>query len=183
MVFTSIFIAVYENMIDYVTDNIHAFLCKWSIKDGKEEWKETEEYKEKIKNRRVDDKGNKDITKASFLWLVDMQAISQNDYQTFIDIKEIRNQFAHELLQLIIQGVSEEHIKQFVEMILLYKKITNWWFINVEAEIGADDIPEDADISNAQGDVNVILDVILDVIYRNKSKEYQKIIHELTKSR
>ena len=47
MTFASFFIAVYENMIDYVVSSIHDLLCDWGIKDCKEHWTETKDYKEK----------------------------------------------------------------------------------------------------------------------------------------
>lgn len=80
MTFVSLYIAIFENMTDYVVSNIKSFLCDWSIKAGKEVYRETIEYKEKIRNRIVDDKGNKDVTKASFLWLVDNGAIVPNHH-------------------------------------------------------------------------------------------------------
>ena len=90
MTFVSLYIAVYESMTDFVVSNVHDFLCEWAIEDCKEVYKETVKYKEKIKRRVVDDKGNKDITKASFLWFKDNSAVSQKDYEDFLKAKEIR---------------------------------------------------------------------------------------------
>lgn len=75
-------------MTDYVESNIKYFLCNVGIRDGKEFCDETDTYKRNIKNRIVDDKGNKNKTKASFLWLVDKDALSRTDYDKFLEIKD-----------------------------------------------------------------------------------------------
>ena len=46
------------------------------IRDGKMFCEETDEYRREIRKRVVDDKGNRDTTKASFLWLIDHGAIT-----------------------------------------------------------------------------------------------------------
>ena len=60
MTFVSLFITVYESMTDYVVSNVYDFLCDWKVANGKEVYMETTSYKEQIKNRVVDDKGNID---------------------------------------------------------------------------------------------------------------------------
>lgn len=74
LTFASLYIALFENMTDYVVSSVKDFLCNISVKNGKMVCTETSEYRTQIRNRIVDDKGNKDITKASFLWLVDHRA-------------------------------------------------------------------------------------------------------------
>ena len=69
LTFASLYIALFENMTDYVVSSVKDFLCNISVKNGKMVCTETSEYRTQIRNRIVDDKGNKDITKASFLWL------------------------------------------------------------------------------------------------------------------
>jgi len=101
MTFASLYIAVYENMIDYVASNIKFFLCDYALKDGKEVCRETEAYKVQIKNRIVDEKGNRNAIKASFLWLVDRGAITVSEYGRFLELKEIRNRYAHEMVNVI----------------------------------------------------------------------------------
>lgn len=180
LTFSSLFVAIYENLTEYVVTNIHDFLCNMYVEDSELKFAETAKYKEQIKNRVVDEKGNRDKTKSSFLWLVDNSAISQEEYDLFLQLKKTRNEFAHELLQVILDGIAEEKIYQLAKMIELYKKISNWWFINIEAAITCDEFsPED--ISEAQYAINVVLDMIIDVIYNGKSEEYKNIIEKLKK--
>ena len=87
LTFASLFIAMYENMVDYVVSNLKGFLCDVEVRDGKEIWKSTNIYRDEIKKRIVDQFGNTDVTKASFLWLVDNNAITESDYKEKESIK------------------------------------------------------------------------------------------------
>lgn len=176
MTFISFYIMTYENMVEYVTSQVHDFLCNLSVEENKIKYTETPEYKSKIKNKKVDENGNKNITKASFIWLTDNKAISYDDYECFLRIKQLRNSYAHELLQKVIQGVSKDEIDCFVKMILLYKKISNWWFQNIECQIMGYELSDEVDIESIQSDTTFLLDIIRNVIYNGKSTEYQDII-------
>lgn len=175
MSFVSLFISVYESMVDYVVTNVHHFLCDWKIENGEEVYTETEEYRDKIKNRIVDDKGNKDKTKASFLWIFDWSAFSDEDYKTFLSAKAIRNKYAHELFNTVITGVAEDDTNVFVKMVSLYRRITNWWIVHIEEPMLGEEVPADADLDQAQSMVNIMFDMVIDVLYNGKSDEYKKL--------
>lgn len=127
LTFVSLFIAFYENMTDYVVSNVKAFLCDIGVKDGEMIYIETGKYVSVIRNRIVDDKGNKDRTKASFLWLVDQGAITSADYDKFLQIKKIRNKYAHELSNVIMLGIQENEIALLFDMHSLYSAISRWF--------------------------------------------------------
>ena len=175
LTFTSLYIALYENFVDYVESNIKSFLCLEEIEDGKLVYKITPKYRDEIKNRVVDEKNNKNITKASFLWLVDQGALTQSEYVRFLEIKEVRNSYAHDLTNYIINGIDTSHISLMLDMIAMYKKVSKWWFINIDAEIMGYEIDESADIKSL---ANLTFDIILNVLYNGKSKEYQQILKE-----
>ncbi len=181
LTFASLYIAVYEHMTDYVVSNLKSFLCDWGVKDGKEYYIETDIYKTEIKNRIVDDRGNKDITKSSFLWLIDNGAITQVDYQIFLDSKLLRNKYAHELTSVIYQGVDESEIKLFFNMFEVYQKISKWYFINIEAPIMGDELPDDVDLLQVQTAANIMFGMILEVLYNGKSDEYKEILKDIKK--
>lgn len=174
--FASLYIAIYEHMTDYVVTNIRDFLCDIGIKDGKEFCNETEVYKAEIKQRIVDDKGNKDCTKASFLWLVDNQAISSDDYARFLDIKKIRNRYAHELTSVIYQGINEKEISAFFDMYALYQKISRWFFLNIEAVIMGYNPLDESDLETVKTTADIIFGMVLNVLYNGKSEEYQAML-------
>lgn len=181
LTFASLYIAVYEHMTDYVVSNLKSFLCDWGVKGGKEYYIETDIYKTEIKNRIVVDRGNKDITKSSFLWLIDNDAITQEDYQTFFDAKLLRNKYAHELTSVIYQGIDESEIKLFFDMFGVYQKISKWYFINIEAPIMGEELPDDVDLLQVQTAANIMFGMILEVLYNGKSDEYKEILKDVKK--
>lgn len=176
LTFVSLFIALYENMTDYVESNVKDLLCDLGIKDGKMVYTETNEYICRIRKRIVDDNGNKDKTKASFLWLVDQKAITSADYEKFLQIKKIRNKYAHELSKVIIEGIPESEIALLFDMHSLHCTISRWFFIEVEAPIMGYEIPENADINGIQSSANLAFHIMLNVLYNGKSEEYKSII-------
>lgn len=176
LTFASLFIALYENMTDYVVSNVKAFLCDIGVKDGEMIYIETGEYVSVIRNRIVDDKGNKDRTKASFLWLVDQGAITSADYDKFLQIKKIRNKYAHELSNVIMLGIQENEIALLFDMHSLYSAISRWFFVEIEAPIMGYGIPENTDASSIQNGANIAFSIMLNVLYNGKSEEYKDMI-------
>lgn len=179
LTFASLYIALFENMTDYVVSSVKDFLCNISVKNGKMVCTETSEYRTQIRNRIVDDKGNKDITKASFLWLVDHRAITSADFDRFLQIKQVRNKYAHKLSEVITTGIAESEVALLFDMHSLYRKISGWFFVEIEAPIIGYDVPPDADVSNIQSGANVMFSIMLDVLYNGKSEEYQSIISSI----
>lgn len=179
LTFASLFIALYENMTDYVVSSVRDFLCDIGIRDGKMFCEETDEYRREIRKRVVDDKGNRDTTKASFLWLIDHGAITSADFDRFLQIKQVRNKYAHKLSEVITTGIAEREVALLFDMHSLYRKISGWFFVEIEAPIIGYDVPPDADVSNIQSGANVMFSIMLDVLYNGKSEEYQSIISSI----
>lgn len=176
MTFASLYIAVYENLIDYVASNIKFFLCDYALKDGKEVCRETEAYKVQIKNRIVDEKGNRNAIKAPFLWLVDRGAITVSEYGRFLELKEIRNRYAHEMVNVIYHGIDKVELGSLFDLLELYRKIGRWFFLNIEAVIMGEDLPEEADLEKVRTGPDIMFGIILDVLYNRKSEEYKELI-------
>ena len=179
LTFASLYIALFENMTDYVVSSVKDFLCDIGIRDGKIFCEETDKYRRQIRNRIVDDKGNKDITKASFLWLVDHRAITSADFGRFLEMKGIRNKYAHELFGVITTGITESEVALLSDMHSLYRKISGWFFVEIEAPSADYEIPENADMDGIQSATNVMFSIMLDVLYNGKSEEYQSIISSI----
>ncbi len=179
LTFASLYIALFENMTDYVVSSVKNFLCDIGIRDGKIFCEETDEYRRQIRKRMVDDKGNRDTTKASFLWLIDHGAITSADFDKFLQIKQVRNKYAHELSEVITTGITESEVALLFDMHSLYRKISGWFFVEIEAPITGYEIPENADIDDIQSATNVMFSIMLDVLYNGKSEEYQSIISSI----
>ena len=136
----------------------------------------TEAYREQIQKRVVDDNGNRDITKASFLWLVDHSAITAADFDKFLQIKKVRNKYAHELFDVIKMGITESEITLLFDMHSLYRKISLWFFDVIERPTSEVEMPPAADANGIQTVADFMFSIILNVLYNGKSEEYQSII-------
>lgn len=179
--FVSLYIAVYEHVVDYVVSNVKSLLCDVCVENGEVVCHISDQYKIQILKRIVDEHGNKnDPTRASFLWLVDNDAITKSEYELFLNIKGIRNKYAHELMDVICQGTEESEQELFVALLTLYKKIASWFYMNVEAPIMGYSLPSASEQIDVHTGTNFILNVILEVLYNGKADEYQKILNDLT---
>ena len=132
LTFMALYIALYENFTSTFVDRVMGFLCTPCLEDGKIKYKETPVYREIIKNRIVDAKGNKDVLRATMLWLQEAGAMSQQDYSDFLSIKSIRNSYAHEMARIILEGVPPDDIQWFSRLLDLYGKVDKWWINQIE---------------------------------------------------
>lgn len=176
LTFTSLYIAIYEHLVDYVVSNVKDFLCDLKIQNGELVYKESCKYKEEIRNRVVDEKGNKDIRKASFLWLVDNGAITLTEYEKILEIKQVRNKYAHELTSIIFEGVIGSEVSLLFDMYFLYCKISRWFYVEIEAPIAGIDLKDVSDINSIQSAASYAFGIIFDVLYNGKSKEYKEMV-------
>lgn len=115
LTFASLFIALYENMTDYVVSSVRDFLCDIGIRDGKMFCEETDEYRREIRKRVVDDKGNR--YHKSIVSLADRsRAITSADFDRFLQIKQVRNKYAHKLSEVITTGIAESEVALLFDM-------------------------------------------------------------------
>jgi len=89
---------------------------------------------------------NRSRTYASLYWLKQIEAIDDNDLETFERIKCHRNELTHELFKFASQGCSFNIGESFDDMIALLKKIELWWFVNLNMDIAPENYPPDLDL-------------------------------------
>ena len=141
LVFCSLYISLYESMMDFVEMSIAGlFGVESSIIDGALVFdkKSNTEYKELFLNRtvaKIGDKTVKNEKKAQMLWLFEQGCISMEEYDSFVAIMKKRNDYAHELGKKFLEGIFESEITLLSKMFGLYKKITVWWWNTFDAEI------------------------------------------------
>ena len=61
-------------------------------------------------------------------------------------------------------------------MFAVYKKISTWYFLNIEAAILGEELPTEADLTSVKTTAEVMFGSVLNVLYNGKSKEYQTIL-------
>ena len=130
--FLALFIGMYEQFEDKVIENVDCFLNLGCSANDDTHCKKSEYYRQNILNRKVDENGNKNKLKATMLWFVDVGAITPEDYSLFLNIKEARNIYVHQLTKCVVNGISDKDIDMLVQLLNLFYKIDNWWINEIE---------------------------------------------------
>lgn len=180
--FVAFFIAVYENFAHLIKEQIKGFYTTGFEKseDGTIREILLPAYKEKIKNRIVDNKGNKDELKASVLWLVDHEAFSMQDYEAFLKMKEQRNLFAHQLTEVVVRGCSEEEIKLFFDMFALYQKFDRWWINEIEIPTAGQFLPGEYDPESVESVITELFQLMIETLYLDQSENLKAFVKRNT---
>lgn len=156
LMFSSLFIASFEAFKDYVVDEVKFFFNS-GFSNG--EFTFSEEYNTKVKAL------DKSIQKATLLWLKDLDAIDNNDIQTFDDLRQYRNKLSHELMTLLFEGLPKELPEKFAQLIALRVKIEKWWIMNIEIPTNSEfdattDVKEDDITTSSQIFNQLIFDML-----------------------
>ena len=149
--------------------------------DGEYKYLYSQEYKDEVENKRVDEKGNKDRLKASMLWLKKQGAINEEDYSFFLKAKEQRNLFAHELTNIIFSGATKKEFKIFIDLFVLYRKIDRWWINEIEIPCVGENLPGSYDENDVGSVISHLFETMIEVLYLGKSEEIKEMINKYTK--
>lgn len=87
----------------------------------------------------------------------------------------VRNKYAHELTNVIFEGVTESEIMLLFDMYLLHRKVSQWFFVEIEAPAAGIDLHE-VDLEDVQSTGDVIFGMILNILYSGKSEEYKAMV-------
>lgn len=174
MIFFSMYLLLFENMKENCISRLKSFFEGIQTINGKVKLAISNEYK-KIENKKFN--GKKNIFLATMNWFVENGAINQEEFETLINIRNDRNKISHELLKLLYNDFDEVMVENFLKCIEIYKKIDNWWILNIEIPISGeynfDEILEDQVIS---GNL-LMISIVMENIYG--SNTYKKIIDEI----
>lgn len=143
LMFASLYIATFESFKDYIIDEVKFFFHS-GFKGDQDIFDPKYETHVKAKD--------KSVVKASLLWLLEMEAINENDILLFDDLREYRNKLSHELMTLLFEGIPEIIPAKFAELIQLRIKVEKWWLLNVELPTN----PPDSDFGDGINEDNII---------------------------
>lgn len=118
--FITLFIAAYEYFSGTVMKNLEGFLMSHENPEQLEKW-------QKLKNKKIDESGNRDLLKSCMLEFVDMKVITKKEYDEFIALKQLRHKYVHETTEIIFRGIIEEEQDRLSYLIALWEKVENWW--------------------------------------------------------
>lgn len=153
----SVFISAFEVLKNAIIDRIVSF---FTDHPSMELTRLSPEYENDVLSR------NRSELHASLLWLEDMDAITQNDIEGFMRVKACRNSLAHKLPEVMFDnGLPEDFVEVFAEMMRLLRKIEVWWVINYDADLNPEltgkGITQDDVLPGTVAMMQVMIDVAL----------------------
>lgn len=173
--FAALFVLNFECLKDYIITQSRDFYSDVAIKDGKLCCEETEEYKKEVRSLE------KNIENASLRWFMNADAITEEDYNLYQELRERRNDITHELLKNLNNGFNETDAKLYVKLLELYQKIDKWWINEIEIPISGEVLPDEYDPEQVSGGQAIILSIINDIIFDNNKERYKDLLKELKK--
>lgn len=162
----SLFIAIYEYLSNSIIENVKfMYASEIKFQDNRIIYNESKEYQQEIRDRLIDKHGNKNILKSSILWLIDGACLNMEEYDQFLEIKQLRNKIVHEMLNYIVNGFEQREMTAFCNLLKLLEKIDKWWINEIEIPISGEYKPgeynEDDVVSLGTLFYQVVIDSIL----------------------
>ena len=177
--FLALFIGMYEQFEDKVIENVDCFLNLGCSANDDTHCKKSEYYRQNILNRKVDENGNKNKLKATMLWFVDVGAITPEDYSLFLNIKEARNIYVHQLTKCVVNGISDKDINMLVQLLNLFYKIDNWWINEIEIPTSGISASDDYPTEEAYSMIYTIYRDMINILFLGKADDYQAYLNNL----
>ena len=177
--FLALFIGMYEQFEDKVIENVDCFLNLGCSANDDTHCKKSEYYRQNILNRKVDENGNKNKLKATMLWFVDVGAITPEDYSLFLNIKEARNIYVHQLTKCVVNGISDKDIDMLLQLLNLFYKIDNWWINEIEIPTSGISASDDYPTEEACSMIYTIYRDMINILFLRKADDYQTYLNNL----
>lgn len=133
LITASLYIAAFELLKNSINKRIEEFFMVGTKCRSRNTQKDYDEEMRPYREKHKEKKDKK--TYASLDWLVNMDAISEADIKKYDDVRILRNQIAHEMVDLVSVNIAENLDKmnrQFVTMLELLRKIETYWILNVD---------------------------------------------------
>ena len=81
---------------------------------------------------------DKSVFVASCKWLHNMEAITHEDIQTILTLRELRNEIAHQLPEFLVDNDSNITVNELLKIYEILAKIDRWWIHEVELPANPD---------------------------------------------
>jgi hypothetical protein len=127
LILASLFITSYETLKDSIIEQLKDFYTHGWDENGPVV---SGSYETKVLS--LDPKKNP--FRASIAWLKDNQVIDEADERKLKELREHRNEVAHNLPKFIAEVGKEVKLSAITEIFELVTKIDRWWIVNVELE-------------------------------------------------
>jgi len=185
LIFTSIFNTVFENTKETMIDRVKSFLCDNKIVEGEFVLLESENFKQ-LRKRKYGEKGQTNIFFSTIFWLIEAGCLCEEDYKVILLARDVRNNYAHNLFDVLSKGVSEQEIELLIKLLTISSKFDNWWIVQIELPISGEFIKKDndnIDISNCFSMQQYFINAIVELVLMHKGQEkYKEFLNELHKA-
>ena len=141
-IFAGLLLTIFERFKKYVVGQVDDFFTnRFDIIDGELKCTRGEKFKKLIKEKGGNLPGqhaNKEF-RAALYWFYDLEAITDDEFNSIERIYKLRNDIGHELFHIIADD-NKDPIKLDDVLITfsVYLKIVRWWVKEVEAATDAD---------------------------------------------
>lgn len=170
----ALFITNFEMLKSAVVDRIRDF---YSIGFDDSGDRHSPNYERRVLSR------HRKVTQASLLWLQELGAIDDADIAVFRKLADVRNDLAHEMLNVLSGQKDIDLQARFAELLGLLKKVEVWWVVNVEIAtdpaMAEREIDEDGIVPGSLMISQILMDVALGDDER--ANEYLRKLAEMTK--
>lgn len=167
----SLYITMYEMLEDMIIERPRDFFTVIDTVDD-------EEYKAEVLSLYAPErcplirKGSR-VLIASLLWWRKMDAITDDDIDSFSRCKMTRNTLTHEMMSSLSKGLDDGFYDDFFKMYNLFCKMERWWILEIEVSINPD--YDDMDMEQLKSaDVHsgnmIILSMIIDIVTSGSDK-------------
>lgn len=171
LIVASIYIAAFELLKNAIVDRLRFF---YTFGFDQNSTPTGRKYPSEVLAR------NRSPVYASLDWLKKSQAIDSNDLAVFEKVKQLRNDLAHELTQMLRTGLPAALPERFGEMVSLLDKIERWWLVNVEIPTNPDFDGKEVDAQDVIPGPLMGLRLLVDVALGSE-EESRKHIDEFRK--
>lgn len=171
--FAAMFVLNYECLKESVISQIREFYSAHISFEDKIVYEESQAYKDEV--RSLDE----NIENASLKWLIQLDVITEADYDVYQKIRKRRNDITHELLKNLSEGFVEEDAKLFSEMLSMYSKLDKWWINEIEIPVSGENIPDDYDKNGVCSGQAIMLSLINSIILEGKGNHYKNLLKDV----
>jgi hypothetical protein len=158
----ALFISAFEMFKDRVIEKPETFFSNGFDQNG---LIVDEKYKTEVLSK------SKSRLYASLLWFKEMEAIDDEDIESFDIIRKHRNEVTHELTDFLSNANRNLDPTAFQRLIALLSKIEKWWLINFEMAINPEMVPESVNVDDVIPGPIWSLQLMLDIALGNEPEE------------
>lgn len=136
LISASLFLAAYESLRASIVDQVRGFYWTGFDEHGDNF---SDSYTTRVLSR------HKSPLRASLLWFLEMQAVTQDDLDLVDRLREHRNKIAHDLPAFVASADCDVDLDLLKQLIELVAKVDRWWIR--EIELSCDPDFDDRDLS------------------------------------